>query len=66
VIVLTGADDPKVSPGEAAAWREHTSAEFDLLTLPGGHFYLIGQHAAVTAAIATRLAGLSGAVEHHR
>ncbi|MGW8358585.1 thioesterase II family protein [Streptomyces wedmorensis] len=57
--MLTGEDDPMVSPQDAVAWREHTSAEFDLITLPGGHFYLTEQHAAVTRAITDRLAGLT-------
>ncbi|MFQ6148300.1 thioesterase II family protein [Streptomyces seoulensis] len=57
--MLTGADDPMVSPQDAAAWREHTSADFDLITLPGGHFYLSEQHAAVTRAITDRLTGLT-------
>ncbi|MEV5580460.1 alpha/beta fold hydrolase [Streptomyces parvus] len=57
--MLTGEDDPMVSPQDAAAWREHTSAEFDVITLPGGHFYLTEQHAAVTRAITDRLAELT-------
>jgi len=57
--MLTGEDDLMVSPQDAAAWGEHTSAEFDLITLPGGHFYLTEQHAAVTRAITDRLAGLT-------
>ncbi|WP_282697073.1 alpha/beta fold hydrolase [Streptomyces sp. CC208A] len=38
--VLIGADDPLVTVGQAAAWREHTTASFELKVFPGGHFYL--------------------------
>jgi surfactin synthase thioesterase subunit len=54
---LVGDSDPKVTVEEADAWREHTSAGFELAVLPGGHFYLndhvpdilrrIRQHACV-------------------
>ncbi|MEV5975213.1 alpha/beta fold hydrolase [Streptomyces sp. NPDC051921] len=40
VLVFTGADDPQVTLDEANAWSEHTTAEFRLRVLPGGHFFL--------------------------
>ncbi|GAB1511631.1 thioesterase II family protein [Actinophytocola sp. KF-1] len=40
IYALTGDNDPKVTVAEAEAWREHTSAEFELTVFPGGHFYL--------------------------
>lgn len=40
VTVLTGADDPKTTEDEAAAWAAHTSGTFDLQVFPGGHFFL--------------------------
>ncbi|MEO6084688.1 MAG: alpha/beta fold hydrolase [Umezawaea sp.] len=42
VTALRGADDELVSAGQAAAWRTATSAEFELVELPGGHMYLAG------------------------
>ncbi|TWV58756.1 thioesterase [Streptomyces misionensis] len=38
--VLTGDSDPRVTPEEAHAWREHTTGPFDLKVFSGGHFYL--------------------------
>lgn len=40
ILALTGADDPQVTLDEAAAWSEHTTAEFRLRAFPGGHFFL--------------------------
>jgi surfactin synthase thioesterase subunit len=61
VTVLNGADDPRVSPADAEAWREQTSAAFESLSFPGGHFYLVDQYAQVTDAIASRLSRLTAA-----
>jgi surfactin synthase thioesterase subunit len=55
VTVLTGADDPQVTAEEAEAWRKHTTGPFEVVTFPGGHFFLIDHHAAVTEAIVDRL-----------
>ena len=40
VHAFVGTSDPRVTVAEAEAWRQHTSAEFQLRTFPGGHFYL--------------------------
>lgn len=40
IVALTGVDDPKTSPAEAAAWRRHTTADFRLHRFAGGHFFL--------------------------
>ena len=40
VTVLVGSSDPQTSIDDAAAWREHTTGEFNLRVFPGGHFYL--------------------------
>jgi surfactin synthase thioesterase subunit len=43
IIALTGDRDPKVTVDEADAWRDHTSAGFELAVYPGAHFYLNDQ-----------------------
>jgi surfactin synthase thioesterase subunit len=40
ITALLGDQDPKTDIGEATAWSEHTTGEFDLRVYPGGHFYL--------------------------
>jgi surfactin synthase thioesterase subunit len=54
--VLTGREDPHVSEADADAWRRHTTAAFEVITLPGAHFYLVDQQETVTAVLADRLA----------
>jgi medium-chain acyl-[acyl-carrier-protein] hydrolase len=39
ITVFGGRADPLVSIGELEEWRTHTSAEFRLQLLPGGHFF---------------------------
>jgi medium-chain acyl-[acyl-carrier-protein] hydrolase len=40
ILALAGDDDPDVTPAEASAWRDQTTAAFSLRILPGGHFFL--------------------------
>ncbi|GAA4835268.1 thioesterase II family protein [Saccharopolyspora rosea] len=40
ITAVIGDTDPKVTPAEARAWARHTTGEFALRVLPGGHFYL--------------------------
>jgi pyochelin biosynthetic protein PchC len=54
---LVGEDDPLATESEAAAWRAQTSAGFALHVLPGGHFYLVDQQAAVVDLITRLLFG---------
>ncbi|CAM5644567.1 thioesterase II family protein [Streptomyces atroolivaceus] len=37
--VFAGSSDPLVTPGLAAGWARHTSADFRVFNLPGGHFF---------------------------
>lgn len=43
ITVFVGDADPKVTLDEAQAWKEHTTAAFDMRVFPGGHFYLADQ-----------------------
>ncbi|MEV6409456.1 alpha/beta fold hydrolase [Streptomyces bobili] len=52
LLCLTGDRDPRVSAEAAAAWKNHTSAEFRLESFPGGHFYLADHREAVARAVA--------------
>ncbi|WP_030793064.1 thioesterase II family protein [Streptomyces sp. NRRL S-920] len=40
ITVLTGDTDVRTSAEEAAAWRQHTTGDFELHTFAGGHFFL--------------------------
>lgn len=51
ILAAVGRDDPDVSQPDAAAWAAFTASGFELVTLPGDHFYLVAQRNAVTAAI---------------
>ncbi|MFD9440592.1 thioesterase II family protein [Streptomyces sp. NPDC060001] len=56
VTVLVGDKDPLVPLENAAAWAEHTSADCELVTFPGGdHFYLLPSHDRVVEVITDRL-----------
>ena len=39
VVAFAGEEDAEVPPARMAPWRDHTSAEFTLHVLPGGHFF---------------------------
>jgi surfactin synthase thioesterase subunit len=43
ISAFLGAADPLTSEGEAAAWAQHTTGDFELRVFPGGHFYLVAQ-----------------------
>lgn len=52
--VLAGADDATTSE-TLGAWREHTTGEFSLHVLPGGHFFLHEHEAQALAWLEARL-----------
>lgn len=56
ITVLTGDDDPKTTLDEARAWAAHTTGEFRMTVLPGGHFFLVAHQQAVTEQVAADLA----------
>ncbi|WP_327270317.1 alpha/beta fold hydrolase [Streptomyces sp. NBC_01218] len=55
VTVLTGSDDPKVTPEEAWAWQGHTSGPTEVLTFSGGHFFPLEHQDRIGALIHDRL-----------
>jgi len=58
ITALVGDVDPEVTVAEAAGWRQHTADDFVLRVLPGDHFYLVPQHAAVLREVAEGLAAV--------
>ncbi|MFV8755933.1 thioesterase II family protein [Nannocystaceae bacterium ST9] len=53
---FAGREDPVAPTREVARWRELTLAEFELCELPGDHFFLRPQAAALLARLADALA----------
>ncbi len=45
----TGVDDPEVTPEQMRRWADMTHHPFRLRVLPGGHFYLSSEQAALLA-----------------
>ncbi|MFC9331194.1 thioesterase II family protein [Kitasatospora sp. NPDC057015] len=56
VTAFVGDRDTEVTAEEAAGWQEWTSASFELLTFPGGHFYLSDRPGEVVEAVLRGLA----------
>ncbi|MEU8824303.1 alpha/beta fold hydrolase [Streptomyces sp. NPDC048636] len=52
---LVGDRDPRVSVADLRAWAAVAPAGFDLTVLPGDHFYLVQQRAAVLRALTAHL-----------
>ncbi len=40
ITAFCGTEDPEATPGEMEGWKRHTTAEFDLRLMRGGHFFL--------------------------
>ncbi|MEU7750176.1 alpha/beta fold hydrolase [Micromonospora sp. NPDC049101] len=55
ITAIIGEDDGKVNQDEARSWGDHTTGEFRLHVLPGGHFYLAEQRQAVADLVARQL-----------
>ena len=55
VTALTGDSDPRVSIGDAEAWRPHTEGRFDLRVFTGGHFFLAQHQKEITGLVARQL-----------
>lgn len=55
ITALTGADDPKVTLDDAAAWEQHTTAGFELRVYRGGHFFPADHLKAIAHLVTERL-----------
>ncbi len=60
MIALGGQSDSRVSSADLLAWQAQTSADFRMRQLPGEHFYLQAERAALVAEI-VRGAGVAAA-----
>ncbi|MEU9080377.1 thioesterase II family protein [Kitasatospora sp. NPDC004745] len=57
ITALVGETDENATVDQAAPWRGHTTGAFDLRVLPGGHFYVAEQTAAVVELLTAHLRG---------
>ena len=57
VVAMIGTADPKVTTDEAGLWSDETTADFQLRTYTGGHFYLNDHFLAIGRSIAADLDG---------
>lgn len=55
IVVLGGAEDPKISREELEPWREQTSHSCHIHMFPGGHFFLHPSRADVLKLLVQRL-----------
>jgi pyochelin biosynthetic protein PchC len=55
LLVTGGAADPGVDHAGLASWGELASNGFDVITFPGGHFYLTDDEASMVRSIAVRV-----------
>lgn len=59
ITALAGTHDPLVDEPEVAAWERCTRRDFRLMVLPGGHFFVREQEAAVLALLVEAMQRLS-------
>lgn len=55
IVAMAATMDDKVTVADVNGWRAFTTARFTLRTMPGSHFFLRQQEAAVTDLIAAKL-----------
>jgi surfactin synthase thioesterase subunit len=55
VTALAGLDDRTAPPPAVRAWRDLVDGPFDVVVLPGAHFFVLEHEAEVLATIQTRL-----------
>jgi pyochelin biosynthetic protein PchC len=61
IYAYAGSDDSEVTPEEIAGWADMTRGAFRLHVLPGGHFYLKPEEAALLADLSHVLDGVGTA-----
>ncbi|WJY37080.1 alpha/beta fold hydrolase [Streptomyces sp. P9-2B-2] len=57
LVAVGGTADSEVDRGGLEAWSAFAADRFEVIELPGGHFYLFDDEAAVTGVLAARLPG---------
>lgn len=55
ITVLNGDKDPRSSAADAAAWKSHTSQEFQLEMYSGGHFFIKSHLDSVSAKLSAEI-----------
>jgi medium-chain acyl-[acyl-carrier-protein] hydrolase len=55
VTAVAGRDDRLASPADLARWRELAGAGFELVTVPGDHFYVSSHHLDLLSLITDRI-----------
>lgn len=58
LFALAGRSDPHVSVDSVAAWAQWTCTSFELMTYPGGHFFLHEQERRLVRDVSDRVVGL--------
>jgi surfactin synthase thioesterase subunit len=58
ITALGGIADERAMPEEIEPWRELTSAGFERVLFPGGHFFIQTERADVLTALSRRLSGI--------
>ena len=51
ITLMVGDSDEELQSGDAEAWQQETTKEFQLLSFKGGHFYLTSEKSAVSQAL---------------
>lgn len=54
VTAFAGTDDPLATVEQVSAWRDYTTAAFELVTRPGAHFYLNDDPSPILGAVSAR------------
>ncbi|MFK0149883.1 thioesterase II family protein [Streptomyces griseus] len=55
LLATGGTEDPGVDPAGLTRWGQLTSGGFDVVSFPGGHFYLVEDESALVGRLAERL-----------
>ncbi|WP_329139987.1 alpha/beta fold hydrolase [Streptomyces sp. NBC_01476] len=55
IVSIAAADDGTVSAAQVEGWRRATRGDFEHLTFPGGHFYLLERPDDLSATVLSRL-----------